>query len=137
MILIVLIAAAAGAAAFYIVRLKDRNKQPLEKRHIIMAEKVRRMIQEKYGEKLDFKEIAVELGYIEPTLRKFFKIHFGETPSKFLVQFRLEKAKVLLEQTNKTVNEIAYLTGFSDPGLFMQTFKKTAGMTPSQWRKNR
>ena len=59
----------------------------------------------------------------------------GLSPVDLLKQMRLERAKVLLNSTTKTVSEIAYSIGFTDPKYFTKCFKKVTGMTPSEYRE--
>ncbi len=59
----------------------------------------------------------------------------GLSPKELVSDFRLKKAKMMLEKTDTTVAEIAYKTGFNDPVYFTRLFRTTFGMTPTQYRK--
>lgn len=59
----------------------------------------------------------------------------GLSPKELVSDFRLKKAKMMLEKTDKTVAEIAYRTGFNDPVYFTRLFRTTFGITPTQYRK--
>ncbi len=50
----------------------------------------------------------------------------------FIRKIRLQKAKELLETTNKTVSEVCYDTGFNEPSWFSKTFKQEFGFSPSE-----
>lgn len=54
--------------------------------------------------------------------------------SDFIKQIRLEKAKMLLMQTNHPINEIAYKVGYSDANYFSRSFSRLYGFPPSQCR---
>ena len=58
----------------------------------------------------------------------------GLSPVDLLKQVRLERAKVLLNSTTKTVSEIAYEVGFSTPSYFTSCFKKQYGKLPMDFR---
>jgi AraC-like DNA-binding protein len=58
----------------------------------------------------------------------------GESVGKFVRSIRLSKAKELLKNSELTISEIAYETGFSEPGYFTKTFSKEFNMTPSEYR---
>ena len=60
----------------------------------------------------------------------------GMTPMEFLREARMRKACQLLSETDKTVNEIAYICGFSDPKYFRKCFKQAMDMTPIQYRES-
>lgn len=64
-----------------------------------------------------------------------FKNHTGETFIEALTKKRIEKARVLLEQTNKKTYEIAERVGYSDAHYFSITFKKITGKTPTEYAK--
>ncbi len=59
----------------------------------------------------------------------------GESIQKFVRKIRLEKAKDLLRTSSKTVSEITYETGFSEPAYFTKVFTQETGINPSEWRK--
>ena len=56
-------------------------------------------------------------------------------PIQFVQQIRLDRARNLLEETDQRVGQIAYDCGFNDPDYFGRVFKKTFGMTPTEFRK--
>lgn len=58
------------------------------------------------------------------------------SPVEFVIDFRMKKAKMFIENTNKTIAEIAYLTGYLDPHYFTRAFKNRYGETPTQYRKH-
>ena len=59
----------------------------------------------------------------------------GQTPSQFIRNFRLLKGKALLTSTDKTVAEIAYEVGFTDPNYFSRAFQKAFSQSPTEYRK--
>lgn len=66
---------------------------------------------------------------------KIFRYYTGKTPYDYLIDIRLQKAKILLLEAGKNVEEIALESGFSDSKNFISCFKKKVGMTPLQFRK--
>ncbi len=69
-------------------------------------------------------------------LQRKVKQLFGITPLDFLREARIKRATHLLETTDKTISEIAFVCGFSDPKYFSRTFKTSKGMTPKEYRDN-
>ncbi len=65
---------------------------------------------------------------------KIFKTIQGNSYASYLVNYRLEKSKTLLLETNKTVNEIAGELGFTNATYFTTLFKNEYGMTPTTFR---
>lgn len=60
----------------------------------------------------------------------------GLSPKELISDFRLKKAIMYLENSNITIQEIAYKTGFNDPVYFTRTFKQKMGVTPSKYRED-
>ncbi|TAK50592.1 MAG: response regulator transcription factor, partial [Saprospiraceae bacterium] len=60
----------------------------------------------------------------------------GHPPTHFIRDARLAKAKALLLETELTVAEVAYDTGFTDPGYFTRVFTKEFGMSPTEFRRS-
>lgn len=57
--------------------------------------------------------------------------------NQILADFRYNLARRLLAKTNETIDEIVYLTGFSEPSTFYRAFKRWSGMTPIEYRKSK
>lgn len=63
-----------------------------------------------------------------------FKQVTGITPIEYLQHTRIEAAKKMLEQTVDQMTEVIYKSGYNDPKAFRKVFRKTVGMTPSEYR---
>ncbi|MEC0268065.1 AraC family transcriptional regulator [Paenibacillus anseongense] len=68
-------------------------------------------------------------------LFNLFKETTGSTMKQFLSDYRLNKAKRLLAETDLPVTEVAAATGFGDISHFFSVFKKSTALTPKQYRK--
>ena len=66
-----------------------------------------------------------------------FSQNMGQTFIEYLTSLRMDKAKELLRCTSKRSSEIAGEVGYKDAHYFSYLFKKTQGMTPSEYRKTR
>ena len=66
---------------------------------------------------------------------RIFSEHLGKSFGRYLTEYRLNKSLALLRNTDKTVTEIAYQTGFSGASYFTEQFTKSMGMTPTRYRK--
>lgn len=78
--------------------------------------------------------LAYEAGMNRTKLQYGFKKLFGVSIYTYQVQMRMEKAKKLLENTDKPIKQIAALAGYNTISSFSAAFKKAFGVTPSQWR---
>lgn len=66
-----------------------------------------------------------------------FKNVVGISPHGYMAYLRIEKAKDLLANTDRSVAEISAATGFSDQNYFSRYFKKKTGYSPSEYRKSK
>lgn len=66
-----------------------------------------------------------------------FSQNMGQTFIEYLTALRMNKAKELLRCTSRRSSEIAGDVGYKDAHYFSYLFKKTQGMTPSEYRKTR
>ena len=64
-----------------------------------------------------------------------FKEVTGQTIKEYQCTLRLRKAEQLLKETNKSIAEIAQLTGFSDVFYFSKIFHRKKGCPPGEYRK--
>lgn len=95
---------------------------------------IKNYIAQHYSERIGLDEIALDLAYSKFTIAKIFKAQTGDTVVSFLIRYRMEKAKELLELTTEPVKLVAFRVGYSDPNYFMWTFKKQVGLSPLQYR---
>ncbi len=79
-------------------------------------------------------EIADEVGISARQLERLFGRHLNCSPKKYYVDMRLQKARNLLLQTEKTVTEIAFLAGFASPAHFARVYRNQFGITPMNQR---
>ena len=111
---------------------KVSEEQPAdESRH----EETIAYIAQHYMEDIAVKDIAGYLGYSEAYFCKLFKQSFGHSFVSYLTDYRMKEAKELLRLTCKKSSEISLMVGYRDPHYFSYLFKKTQGMTPTQFRE--
>lgn len=78
--------------------------------------------------------VATRLDIKPRTLRT--RLTEAETSfNQVLADFRYRLARQLLATTDESIDEIVYLTGFSEPSTFYRAFKRWSGMTPIEYRK--
>lgn len=81
-------------------------------------------------------QLAEELNISRIQLYRKMKAISGISISDYIQNIRLEKAKVLLNETALTISEVAYATGFSSPSYFSTSFKNKYSKTPKAYRSN-
>ena len=103
------------------------------------AKELREIIQDQFDTNLSLslKEVSQSLN-VHPTYlsREFSKYFDDLTFGDYIRKLRIEKSIQLLNESNHSLSEIAYLTGFSDQSHFNRIFKKFTGKNPSLYRKS-
>lgn len=100
-----------------------------------VVDEVMRYIEENYAdEELSLNVLASHVNFSPNHLSMIFSQQTGQTFIKYLTDFRMNKAKELLRCTGKKSSVISMEVGYKDPHYFSYLFKKTQGMTPTQYR---
>ncbi|MEO1259236.1 MAG: helix-turn-helix transcriptional regulator [Bacteroidota bacterium] len=81
------------------------------------------------------KQLAKQMHLSNSQLYRKLKSKTGRSPALYIRSIRLQKAREMLLNSNLTVVEIAYDTGFNTPSYFTRTFSKEFGVLPSEIRK--
>ncbi len=93
------------------------------------------LVEERFADKLSVKEMAKAANCSERHLRRIFKEALGMSPKRWLLQRRLQRAALLLTQTDLPVKLIAHKCGFEDLSLFNRQFRQRFSQTPKQYRR--
>lgn len=80
--------------------------------------------------------LANACGLTPAQFRRAFKHSTGKTPHRWLLQYRLERAREELLTTDRSVTEIALVCGFADQSHLTRQFCAAFGAPPAQWRRN-
>jgi AraC-like DNA-binding protein/mannose-6-phosphate isomerase-like protein (cupin superfamily) len=110
-----------------------RREQPLHRTAVRALDLMRARIG--YAWRLD--ELARLAGASRPHLIALFRAAFGLTPMRKLLLLRLEEAKRQLQETDKTITDIALELGFASSQHFARCFRAEFGLSASQWRRTR
>jgi AraC-like DNA-binding protein len=88
-----------------------------------------------YREEVDLKRLASMVNMVEGSLCRFFKMNTGLTVFEYLNQIKIEFACKLLMDNDLSVMEVCLDSGFNNLSHFNKQFRKTTGVTPSEYRK--
>lgn len=99
--------------------------------------KMLQYIDQNYAEDLYLKELADKFHLNFTYTCSLFKKSVSMTFSKYITSLRMGKASEMLINTPLTIDEICTRVGYNDYFYFIKIFKKSFGVTPSQYRKER
>jgi len=92
--------------------------------------KAQAYIEQNFKEKIAVDDLCDNLALSRRTFERRFKKATANTVWEYLQRVKVEAAKKELELGRKTVSEIMYEVGYSDPKAFRDVFRKVTSMTP-------
>ncbi|GAA6620082.1 helix-turn-helix domain-containing protein [Scytonema sp. NUACC26] len=101
---------------------------------VLKLKQIKDYIEENLASELAIANLAALVPMSQFHFARAFKTLLGEPPHRYILQRRIERAKVLLKVTRFSSAEIAYQVGFSNPSHFTSQFRKLTGVTPKQFR---
>jgi len=102
---------------------------------IVTIKKAIRFIQDNYHKNITVIDIAANVGLSKYYFCRMFKEFTGITTVKYINILRCEKAKILLQNGDCRVEEVAHLCGFENLSYFSKIYKKYMGCLPSYSKK--
>jgi len=87
-----------------------------------------------YDQALDPVSLAKMVGMSYRNFHRIFHLVTEQTPSSYLQRLRITKAAHLLQTTDKTVTEVAFLCGFDDSSYFARCFRQRLGVSPRAFK---
>ena len=79
-------------------------------------------------------DVADYIGIERTYFFRLFKKQMGMSPQDYLINLKMEKTKVLLKDSKKSIKEIAYSVGYTNYVSFVKIFKEKTGISPSEFR---
>src|SRR5215510_1689748 len=96
--------------------------------------KIKEMLQEKIEEDLSLDEMARTVGLSAAHFSQVFRNTTGQTPHKFLMSFRVQRAKEMLRSAEMRVLDVAIACGFKTQQHFARVFREMCGASPTEYR---
>ena len=94
-------------------------------------------ISEHFRYPLSLNDLAQHAAVCPFYFTRVFRQETGYTPHQYIINTRIANAKFLLRTTEDSVKDIAIQTGWNSESTFCSAFRKSTGLTPSVYRKNR
>lgn len=91
-------------------------------------------IDRNYKKDISAKDVAGILGYSDVYFSKVFKQLFDDNFINYLTKIRIDRAKLLLKDVSFNIKEVGKSVGYADSNYFTKVFKRSIGMSPSEYR---
>lgn len=105
----------------------------VDEQNVLKIRKAKEIIIDRMAEPPSLQELANEIGLNIKKLKEGFKQIYGDTVYGFLLDYKLEHARRLLESNQYNVNEVGIKIGYSTASHFIAAFKKKFGTTPKKY----
>lgn len=123
--------------SLYFNRSEDANIEQcpflVDETNVIKIRKAKDIIVARMAEPPSLQELADEIGLNIKKLKEGFKQIYGDSVFSFLLDYKLEVARKLLESGENNVNEVGLKVGYSTASHFIAAFKKKYGTTPKKY----
>ena len=91
-------------------------------------------IEKNYASDITLNDLAELIGFSQSYTSRYFHRHAGKSFSKYLTEYRINKAKELIVQAKRPIiNDIARAVGYNNPQFFSRTFRAVTGLSPSDY----
>ena len=107
--------------------------QPL-RRHEVLVSRICEYVERHYQERITLGQLSSHFHLSAAHVSRLFKSGMGMDFSVYLMRFRLERSKGLLEDTDASLQEIASECGFYDMAYYIRCFKRYYSVTPGVYR---
>ncbi|PQJ73442.1 AraC family transcriptional regulator [Polaribacter butkevichii] len=104
----------------------------VDEQNVLKIRKAKEIIITRMAEPPSLQELANEIGLNIKKLKEGFKQIYGDTVYSFLLDYKMEYARKLLESNQFNVNEVGVKIGYSTASHFIAAFKKKFGTTPKK-----
>ncbi len=123
----------ATAVLYQIFAECSRAFAPRERRRSKIHASVEYMLENYRDPDITVSEIAKRSFMSEVYFRKLFKLEFGTSPQKYIIDLRLRHAEKLMSTGYYSLSQVAYESGYTDYKYFSSEFKKRNGVSPSKY----
>jgi AraC-like DNA-binding protein len=80
-------------------------------------------------------DLAREVAVSRSVLAQRFTELVGETPMRYLANWRMQLAKQVMREGTRNIQEVATRVGYESEAAFNRAFKRSTGSPPAAWRK--
>jgi len=103
---------------------------------LVLMRRVRDRIDREFAQPLDVEALARGVHISAGHLSRSFVAAYGESPYRYLMTRRIERAMTLLRTTDLAVSEICFAVGYGSIGTFTTRFSELVGVAPTVYRES-
>lgn len=101
-----------------------------------LASAVKSYIAKFYARPFSVRALCETFNCSRTTLMNAFKEKYGVTIGRYITDYRLNQAKKMLEESERSIKTVAIECGFSDQNYFAHVFRSNFGVTPGKYRNS-
>ena len=101
-----------------------------------VADNIRAFITQHYKEDISLQDVAGSMNYSDAYFCKIFKQCFNKSFLVYLTEYRVEMAKLLLADMSINIKDVSSKVGYRDSNYFSRVFKRSEGITPTEYRQD-
>lgn len=116
-------------------RMRESYTEHYERVEPDTMQQIKQYIMERSHENISLDAIGKRVGLSPFYISKMFKEQLGINYIDFLTECRIERAKKLMGDPEKSLKEITFEVGYHDPNYFSKVFKKMCDVSPKEYRK--
>jgi len=117
-----------------ILQLSDDISAIREQEDTGVIARAMKYIETHLAEEITLEKLSKELNLSQSHFSRRFKEEAGKNYIEFLNEVRIRKAKEYLSDPMMSIGDVCMKCGYSDPNYFSRIFRKTEGVSPSEWR---
>lgn len=139
LIVLLLVFRNSNQSNFFQEKEKYKNKEIDAEMRSLIEQKLALIVEKELylNPSFSLEDAAKELKVSRHILSQYLNEILGKSFSNLIKEYRIEKAKRLLEnEKNFTLESLGYESGFNSKSTFFTTFKKTTGLTPAEYQKS-
>lgn len=111
------------------------SKAEMEQEENVVVSRIQKYVQDHLDGDLSLIRIGDFVGHNSKYLSRLYKKITGEDLSNYISRTKLDRAKLMLKETNMKIYEVSSAVGFLSEPYFYRFFRKATGMTPLEYRE--
>lgn len=123
---------------WFVAKISEACRNIMSKRRersVSVVESAKEFIRANYSRNISLEDVSRKADISPYYFSRVFKEETGENFIDYLTDIRINKAKELLADSDRSMKEICSMVGYSDPNYFSRSFKKRVGVTPTEYKE--